>query len=112
MNILMAINDKYSRPAKVMLTSLCLNNTFEEHHVYLLHSSLSQKVIDDLVESLAAYNCEVVPVFVDNKLFENLPVSHHFSIETYYRFLMQTMVPENVDRILWLDADMVVKGSL
>ena len=112
MNILIAINEGYYKPARVMLTSLCENNRFESHDVYLLYSELKEDSITDLKETLSRYNCAVHPVYVDGKSFEDLPVSHHFSIETYYRFLMQTMVPNNLERILWLDADMIIKGSL
>ena len=112
MNILIAINDGYYIPAKVMLTSLCENNRFEKHNVYLLYSQLKDYNIEDLKTTMASYGCIVNPVFVDDKNFEGLPVSHHFSIETYYRFLMQSKVPESLDRILWLDADMIIKGSL
>lgn len=112
MNILIAINNGYYNPAKVMLTSLCINNRFENHSVYLLYSELDSEKIDDLKKALRRYHCEVNPVYVDKDRFEGLPLSHHFSIETYYRFLMQTMVPDTVSRILWLDADMIIKGSL
>ncbi len=112
MNILIAINDGYFKPAKVMLTSLCENNTYEEHSVYMLYSNLKPENIEDMKRALSKYKCDVRPIYVTDKAFEGLPVSHHFSIETYYRFLMQTMVPETLERILWLDADIIIKGSL
>lgn len=112
MNILIAINDGYFKPARVMLTSLCENNSFEKHQIYLLYSELSEKNIRLLRECLAQYGSELIDIYVDKEKFEGLPTSHHFTIETYYRFLMQSMVPESLDRILWLDADMIVKGNI
>ncbi|WP_026493683.1 glycosyltransferase family 8 protein [Butyrivibrio sp. XPD2002] len=112
MNILIAVNDGYFKPARVMLTSLCVNNTFEEHNVYLLYHDLNENSIENLRTTMKKYNCMVHPVYVDDDKFNDLPVSHHFSIETYYRFLMQTMVPSELERILWLDADMIIKGDL
>lgn len=33
-------------------------------------------------------------------------------METYYRILGINLLPESVDRILYLDVDMVIRGSL
>ena len=36
----------------------------------------------------------------------------HITHESYYRLFAQFYLPENLDRILWLDSDIIVKGSL
>lgn len=113
MNILIAINSNYLIPAKVMLTSLFENNKEEEINVYLLHSSLSEKEVYILRKHIEEnYNGKLNDIFVDKQNFEGLPINHHFTVETYYRFLAQSILPDNVERILWLDADMIIKKSL
>lgn len=113
MNILIAINRKYLTPARVMLTSLFENNKQENITIYLLHSTLTNIEVDNLkflVEK--KYRAKLNDIMVDKKQFEGFPISHHFTIETYYRFLAQSILPKEVDRILWLDVDMIVKKSL
>lgn len=112
MNILIAINSKYVIPAKVMLTSLFENNNVNIN-VYLLHSNLKEfeiEVLRELIED--KYKNKLHSIYIDKNKFENLPISHHFTIETYYRFLAQSILPNNLDRILWLDADMIIKSSI
>ena len=45
MNIMVAFNDGYAMPAKVMLKSLIINNK-EELHIFVLYQNLSKKSID------------------------------------------------------------------
>ncbi len=113
MNFLVAANEKYMHPLKVMLTSLLNNNKGESHNIYFLYSS----VRNDTVVSLKKYveknfECNFNPRCIQEEDFKEFPVSHHFSIETYYRFLAQDIVPRSEDRVLWLDADMIVRKPL
>lgn len=111
MNILIAINSNYLKPAQAMLTSLFINNT-EFIDVYLLYSKLEQSEIEMLKSYIERYNAKLNAIYIDKKEFKDFPISHHFTIETYYRFLAQSVLPNRLDRILWLDADMIVNNSL
>lgn len=114
MNIMIGINNKYVFPAKVMLTSLCENNSFEKHDVYVLHDkrNLTDEDIISIKELERQYSINVHPVEVNADIFESFPVGYHFSIETYFRFLSQEFLPNTVERILWLDVDMIILKSL
>lgn len=112
MNILMGINTKYLMPARVMLTSL-LENTREEVKIYLLYNSLEKSAIQSLSEYLCKkYHAELIAIFIDMKDFKEFPLSHHFSVETYFRFLAPTRLPKDVLRVLWLDSDIIIKKSI
>ncbi|MCD2502364.1 glycosyltransferase family 8 protein [Clostridium sp. NSJ-145] len=112
MNILLAINSKYLLPAKVLITSIFENNDVNIN-IYLLHSSLNEVEIKELRKVVEGkYNGKLIDILINEKDFKDFPLSHHFTIETYYRFLAQSILPEEVDRILWLDADMIVKKSI
>lgn len=114
MNIMIGINQKYVFPAKVMLTSLFENNKFEKHNVFLLYdkNNLEIKGIDDLKKLEKKYNTEIFPVMFDSSIFEKFPMSDHFSIETYFRLMAQDMLPNELDRVLWIDADIIVIKSI
>lgn len=112
MNVLIAINSNYLVPARVMLTSLFENND-EFINIYLLHSNLNKSEIEMLRYCVEEqYKGKLYPILVDKKQFDGFPISHHFTIETYYRFLAQSILPNDIDRILWLDADMIVNRSI
>lgn len=113
MNILVSANDQYIFPLKVMLTSLLETNNFEHNNIYFIYSSVQQCNVDDIRQYVEEnFDATVVPHLINSDDFREFPVSHHFSIETYYRFLAQNIIPQTEDRVLWLDADMIVKKSL
>lgn len=113
MNFLVAANESYLFPLKVMLTSLLDSNIGERHKIYYLYSNVSDESIHNMKEYIEKrYECSFFPCYVDASSFTEFPIKEHFSIETYYRFLAQEIIPASEDRILWLDADMIVKKSL
>lgn len=111
MNILIAINDEYTFPAQVMLTSLCVNNP-GKHDIYLFYTGLHKKNIGLLNNLLKKYGANLHPIHISEDIFGDSPLNSHFSVEIYYRLLVYRLIPDSVDKILWLDADIVVKDSI
>lgn len=113
-NVAVSLNSKYVRYTYVMLTSL-LRNTSEDRTVcvYVLHSELNeeeQKILTSLVE---AYGGKVQFLFVERKRFPvECPTTVSWSLETYYRLLLTELLPAYVDKILYLDVDVIVNQSL
>lgn len=113
MNILVAANNNYYLPLKVMLTSLLENNDYEQHDIYLMYHEMNEDNVNELKKFIwERYHASVHPIHIRIDLFEGYSISHHFSIETYFRFLVQDIIPKSQKRILWLDSDMVVLKSL
>ena len=113
MNLMLAVNDKYCDFAKVMLASFLQNNSFEHNDIYFLYGSVSAENLDaisTLVEK--NFDASFVPIKINEKDLPPLPLVGRFSIETYYRFLADELLPKSVERVLWLDSDMVVRKSL
>lgn len=112
MNILIAINSAYMQPAKVMLYSLAVHN-LEELNVYLLYNNIKKEELRSLGDFISR-RChgELHPIEIDGTCFQRFSVGGHFSIETYYRIYAQYLLPQDMERILWLDADIIVKGAI
>lgn len=112
MNVATALNKKYIRYVIVMLTSLCMNN---EKHIdaFILHSELTEDDIIFMEKSLAGYDISIIPIKVDNGIFdERFPKNSMWTVEMYYRLLLMELLTENVDRILYLDADTIVNKNI
>lgn len=111
-NLLMAINQKYVPQMKVLLYSIADSNEAKVD-VYLMHRELSSKDLSEIKyivqEKLRGALHEI---HIKDEFLENARINHHFSVEMYYRIFASEFLPQNIDRILWLDADIVVKGSL
>lgn len=110
MNILVAVNDNYVYPLLVMLESLYKTNTWEPIKVYLLYSNLTKKHIR-MIEKITTINSNSLSAIYVKEDVECLP-ARGFSAETYYRLFAFKYLPSDVDRILFLDPDMIVCDSL
>ena len=112
-NILISVNSRYLDKAETMLHSFRRNNS-EEATVFLLNQSLNQAEI----KRLSAYiqnrlHMAFVAVDVQTSAINQLPLRfNRFSIEIYFRVIAQFLLPESIDRVLWLDADIVVCGDV
>lgn len=112
MNICTAVNSKYLRYLYVMLTSLFENNVDGDIDVYVLQADLSDIEKESLNILAEKYAQRVNCIRIDTKRFiENLPTTLKFSLETYFRLLLVEILPE-IDRLLYLDVDIIVRKSL
>lgn len=108
MNLLVTLDSNYIRPLKVMLYSLFINNPSGHFDVYLMHSSISDNDIKDLEGFVSNYRQNLFVIKIDNSYFQNAPVILHYTKEMYYRLLAYKFLPKKLDRILYLDPDILV----
>ncbi|SDA41896.1 Lipopolysaccharide biosynthesis protein, LPS:glycosyltransferase [Butyrivibrio sp. INlla18] len=112
MNIATALNKKYIPYTTVMLTSICINST-EHIDAYLLNSELENDDIMKMMSSLEKYDINLISVNVDKgKLNERMPRNDQWSLEMYYRLFMFELLPKTVDRVLYLDGDIIVNNDI
>lgn len=112
MNILVTLNSGYIGPLSVMLKSIMINEPETEINLYVAHSSLTDEDFQIIDRVIDKSRTTVHPIQVDPALMENAPVLKRISKETYYRLLVLDIIPENVDRILYMDPDIVVNKSM
>ena len=108
-DIAIAVNSRYVRYAYVMLTSLFMNNGCDKVTVYVLQSDLT--AADRTCLAYLAARFGQTTVFVDvwpERCFAQFPTTQSWTKEIYYRLLVGTLLPETVERLLYLDVDMIV----
>lgn len=105
------MDDNYIRPALIMLESLFEHNP-PPVHVWLLHSNVCAQNLERLSRHVAARGGDFSDIRVDGALFEGAPVNKYFTKEMYYRLLIPRLLPESEERALYLDPDILIRGSL
>ena len=113
LNLLISVNNSYLKKAEIMISSLSIN-TNDDITVYLLNHSLSEKSVAKFIKKLKNLKKVTVEIIkVKDSFFDTLPLGEmHFSIEMYYRIIAHYLLPKDLDRILWLDADIIVMKDL
>ena len=114
MNILCSCDDNYTPYCGIMLTSLFENNKGEDIAVYITVSGLSDSNKKKFSELASRYGVRINLVEVDEKEFAKFPVwkGDHVSIAAYYRLFSAELLPKDVDKVIYLDCDIIVAKSL
>lgn len=113
MNFLVTFDENYIAPFKVLLHSFYVNNPGEtESTFYLVHSAIGQEALTDLGEYCKARDVALVPVQVEKALFKEAPSSKRYPLEMYYRLLAPHILPQTLERVIYLDPDMLIINSL
>ncbi len=111
MNLLFAINQKFTDLLCKCLRSIVRNGGAECYEAYILHSDLDQEDIDRIrQETAGAVDCHFITV--DESIFDGFPETNRYPRQIYYRLAAPLLLPENLERILYLDVDLVVINSL
>ena len=108
MNILVTLDSNYIFPLTVLLKSLMITNPESDFDIYVAHSSLSEEDFRKIKSAVDLSRTKVYSVFVSAGILENAPVMKRITKETYYRLLMMDYLPQNIDRVLYIDPDTVV----
>ena len=113
MDLLLTLDENYLRPCQVMLDSFFAGNPEERDvTVYLLHSGIPTGKLEELAGFCTGFGAELKPMIVDTALFESAPTSKRYPKEMYYRLLSPLILPREVERVLYLDPDMLIINPL
>lgn len=111
-NILATFDKNYINPFRVMIKSLAISNPTEIFHIWLLHSAIPQEDLFALTEYCSNQKITLTAIEVDRELFKNAPVSKQYPQEMYYRMMAPLMLPNGLERVLYLDPDILVINSV
>lgn len=118
MNIVCCTDHNYVMPTGVMICSVCLNHQDSE---VCFHVICSEDVTDedkrDITEIVYQYNHHICFYNVDVEIPNSFTIKKmgqpkHITIAAYYRLLLVEILPSNLDKILYLDSDVIVRHSL
>lgn len=113
MNIVIAVNRKYLRFAYIMLNSFFLNNSVPSN-IYVIHHDLTSDDEGFFADLEARFPATFQFLYASDELLPPAEVlaSNSWGIETYFRLLIMDLLPETVDRALYIDADMIIHQSV
>ena len=117
-NILLSVNKKFFEHIEELIASL-LHYSSKNLNIYLMYvqDELSQddiKHIENFVNNMG--NGKIFSVLFDIKHLEGMPVTDDegsfFGMEAYSRLFCAFKLPKDVEKILYLDADMICTGDI
>lgn len=110
-NILVTLDENYIPHLNVMLSTLVRFNPNCFFDVYLLHTSIREEALHTTKRVLGDAG-HLIPVEAQDLALEHAPTTSRYPKEIYYRIFAARYLPETIDRILYLDPDLVINGSI
>jgi len=112
LDILVTFDQNYIKPFKVMLWSLLCNNPDATVRVWLLYSAIPAAELDELREYCSLNRVPMTAIPVDPDLFRDAPISDRYPKEMYYRLISPLLLPPSLEKVLYLDTDLLVINPL
>ena len=110
MNLLFCIDRRALSQMVVCLRSIVKNGGAKRYRVFLLHSDLDQTICENLSRDFPCMEFHFLTV--PHGMFEGFPVTNRYPKEIYYRLAAPLLLPRDLNRILYLDADTIVINPL
>lgn len=114
-NVVCAADDNYAPLCGIMLTSLLEAHRGVCHvEAYILTAGFNARNARLLEAMARGYDARIHVVRVDDSLFDDCPIRRgdHVSLAAYFRFLIPSLLPAAAERAVYLDCDILVRGSL
>lgn len=116
MHIVLSADKNYIMPTAVTMKSVCVNNQ-EVHFHLIIDDSVTEAMKRQLSGVVSAEKQQTVSFYkVDKQIFASFPalgkVKTYISAATYYRLYLTELLPSTVDRVIYLDGDIIVRDCL
>ena len=113
MNILLTINKKYVKLVNILLNSIQLSNKDTKFDIYILHRELDIEDKNIIESGLDLNKFNIKMIKIDEEEVKNFPqYQKRYPKEIYFRLFATKYLPENLDKILYLDSDTLVINKL
>ena len=110
MNLLMCLNDGYVYPLINLMHSIRKYNS-DKIKLFVLSTKLGQSSQELIKEKLGQMNIDVNISIVEVKQFE-VAKNQHYTFDMFLRVFAFNILPKSVDKILYLDADMIAVDDI
>ena len=118
-SIVCATDDNYAPYCGIMLTSVLENHKNREVSAFILVDKPLKEEHQKRFRQLSEkYKAGIDFILVDRSFFEKFPLKgdanniKHWSIVTYYRLYAEDLLPKTIDKVLYLDCDIIVNRSI
>lgn len=114
LEIVLCTDENYVMPTAVLMTSIGLTNPNLNIHYNIVYTKLGQKFKDQLSRHLGNTNSSISFYSLDESCLKDCPIrpGEHVSLATYIRLFLPSILPQNIDKILYIDGDVICTDSI
>jgi lipopolysaccharide biosynthesis glycosyltransferase len=111
--VVLAADDRFAMGLAATVRSAIDNLSPDSRlRLYILDGGIQPDNKRRLVQSWPAGRFDIEWLRVDASALADVPVSGHVNQISYYRILMPRLLPSDVERLIYLDADLIIRADL
>ena len=111
-SILVTLDAGYLKQLAVLLGSLLHVEPNASFDVYTMHKRLRPEHFAKVLAAVGGTRIRFLPIPIDDDSLSGAPTTKRYPLEMYYRLLASRYLPIDLDRVLYLDPDIVAIGSI
>ncbi|MFS1539653.1 MAG: glycosyltransferase family 8 protein [Candidatus Phlomobacter fragariae] len=111
-NIAYGVDKNFLLGAAISINSVLINNTDTDFNFHLFTDYIDDEYIPRFQKMMSKYNSNIIIYLLDAEELKQLSTSDFWSYATYFRLIAFEYLSTNINSILYLDADVICKGSL
>lgn len=117
MNILLSTDNNYVMPTGVLMTSIGYNNGSDVNYYILVNDEFTSDSREALTHVANQFGNRIAFFTITPEMTKDFPFGRadqpkHVSVATYYRLFITEFLPKTVEKIIYLDGDIIVRNSL
>lgn len=106
-------NNTYAEPLAVMLNSVLENKVSKNPlKIYVITSKLSPQNKSLLAKTVGKFNLKIKFILIDPTIYKDFKTVYYLTKETYYRISIPDLLNEKIQKVIYLDSDIIVKTDI
>lgn len=111
--IVCAADDGYAMPLAVVIRSVLENLRSDRFCTFfIIDGGISKKNKEKILQVSHSKQCTIKWLQRPDAILDNMKVSGHIKVATYYKILIPVLLPEDYCKAIYLDSDLIVQGDL
>lgn len=113
-NIVLCFDKNFIVPIATLLKSIELSNPNEQFNIHIVTANLPASFQDSFEKNVNKNIFTLSYYRIDDSILKFCPIrpGDYVNIATYFRILLPSILPADLDKVLYLDGDMIVVDSL
>lgn len=110
-NIVFASDDNYAQHIAVVIASI-MAKTKEKVCFFVINDNISSEKITKLKNTAVKLNTTIEFISVPEEKFKNVYLSGHVSKAAYFRLALADIMPDDIEKAIYLDVDLLVYDDI
>lgn len=109
-----AFDQNYLTPFYVLITSIFENNKKSNFHIHTIATGITEIEKEEIRQFVIQNNSEISFYEISETDLKGLvlPQNRHYTIAIYYRLFFPSLISNHVEKLLYIDTDIVVVGNM